>query len=102
MGINGSTHKFTDDNINKAPDQSGVYELLGGNDTIYYGRSTGEKTSIRARLEDHKSGSEGSCTKNASHFRWEVTSSAVAREKELLDEYNRNHGKLPRCNERVG
>jgi excinuclease UvrABC nuclease subunit len=103
MPIAGDKYPFTWENIDKAPEQAGVYALYDGNEIIYYGRAQGDSVTIRSRLADHKSGREGSCTKNASHYRREVTSRPVSREKELLEEYKKQHNdKLPRCNERVG
>ena len=103
MPIDGGKYEFTLQNLNKAPDKAGVYALFDGNEIIYYGRAQGGDVTIRSRLKDHKSGREGSCTSNASHYMREVTSSPVKREQELLEEYKQTHnGKLPRCNDRVG
>lgn len=99
MPITGSLLQFTDYNISIAPDSMGVYALHQDGDLIYYGSSM---ASIRDRLRSHKSGAEGPCTKTASHFNTELTSRPVEREKELLEEFQRQYGRLPKCNERVG
>ena len=58
----------------------------------------------RARVapdyERHLNGEEGASTKAASQFAFEKTTNAVAREKELLEEFKKaNNGQMPRCNE---
>ena len=99
MSINGKRYAFTNENINNAPNSAGVYELYDGSMLTYIGRAQGGSVTIRTRLKDHKSGREGMCTKNATIYKREVTSSPVARERELLREYYHRHGKLPRCND---
>ena len=95
------TYPFTTENINNTFNEHGVYVLFDGGEIIYIGRAAGERVTIRSRLHDHKSGREGPCTKGASHYARERTSNPVARERELLGQHRREHGKLPRCNDRV-
>lgn len=102
MPIKGQWYAFTKGAVDMAPESPGVYALAQGSEIIYYGRALGGPTTIRSRLNDHFSGREGACTKQATQFAAEVTSLGEAREKELLNEYQRGAGKLPRCNERVG
>ena len=102
MPIAGDEYLFTEKNVNNAPDEAGVYALYDGDETIYYGRATGDTVTIRSRLQDHFAGREGDCTKQATDYRRETTTRAVSREKELLEEYERINRKLPRCNERIG
>ncbi len=101
MLITSTKYAFTAANIALVPEQAGVYGLYDGGETIYYGRAQGGTVDIRSRLEDHQSGREGSCTQNATDFNWESISSPVSREKELLEEHERLHGRLPQCNDRV-
>lgn len=96
MPIGGDLYPFTDANIKFSPDQPGVYALYENGPLIYIGHST---TSIRSRLQDHKAGREGGCTQVASDYKREVTSRPAARERELLDEYYRQYGRLPKCND---
>jgi hypothetical protein len=100
--IGGKPMGFIDAFISMAPDKPGVYALYDGASVIYSGRAVGPSTSIRSRLQDHKAGREGKCTQEASHFRYEVIPEPQNREVELLNEYERMFGKLPRCNERKG
>ena len=99
MAIVGDTYSFTQNNVDKSPDSSGVYELLDGSETIYFGRAS---ASIRSRLKRHRAGDEGPCTQRATHYRREVTGSPNYRETQLLITYENAHGRLPRCNERIG
>lgn len=99
MPITGDKYPFTDKNVNVAPLAHGVYTLYEGDVTIYIGRAAGEGVTIRSRLQDHKSGRDGPCTKGATYYRREETSRPVAREKELLEEFLNRYGRLPRCND---
>ena len=100
MPIGGKKYKFTKENVDNAPDEHGVYILYDNSTLIYIGRAAGEGVTIRSRLQSHKSGNEGACTTNASHYKREITSSPIGREKELVQEYKDSHnGELPRCND---
>lgn len=74
---------------------SGVYALIEGGSTIYYGMS---ESNVAARLRTHL---HESCTKSAERFVVEVTSTPRAREKELLQEFLDRTGGLPRCNDQI-
>lgn len=98
MALSGSKYDFTQENVDKSPTESGVYALYDDDGTIYIGKGDGEN-GIRERLQAHKRGDEGDCTKNASYYRRETCSNPKAREKKLLEEYKEAHDKLPRCND---
>jgi excinuclease UvrABC nuclease subunit len=100
MPISGDKYAFTKDNVNKAPDDHGVYALYDGDVLIYYGRAAGDGVTIGSRLRSHFKGDEGPCTQGATHYRREVTSRPVAREVELLNEFENAYRRLPRCNDR--
>lgn len=102
MTITTAIYAFNEANVNNAPDKAGVYALYDGSTVIYYGRAQGGTVTIRSRLQSHQRGTEGSCTKSATHFNTELVSNPVTREEELLNAHKRAYGKLPRCNERVG
>jgi hypothetical protein len=116
MPITGGKYAFTESNVNKAPAEHGVYALYDntplvtdfsgpfpsmrrhrGELTIYIGRASGDGVTIRSRLKSHYRGDEGLCTVAATHYRREVTSDPIARESELLDEYEEKYSALPRC-----
>ena len=100
MSLDGGKYPFTEENINRSPEQHGVYELIQNSTTIYFGRAAGDGVTIRSRLQSHFRGDDGSCTQQATHYRREINDRPKSREKELLEEYERSHGQLPRCNER--
>ena len=99
MPISGDLYDFTEQNVNSAPDQAGVYALYDNGALIYIGRAQGGYVTIRSRLQDHKAGRDGPCTSRATHYRREVTANAVNREKQLIDEYYYSYRQLPRCND---
>jgi hypothetical protein len=98
MPITGEKYEFTQENVDRSPTGKGVYALYDEGTTIYIGKGDGEN-GIRARLQAHKRGDEGTCTKGASNYRREVCNNPISRERELLKEYMGTHGKLPRCND---
>lgn len=102
MPIVGDKYGFTQENVDKSPDDHGVYELYEGEELIYIGRAAGDGVTIRSRLQDHFRGDDGSCTQRADGYRREVTDRPRAREVELLNEHQRRYGRLPRCNARIG
>jgi hypothetical protein len=100
MPVAGDLYSFTQENVDRAPTSDGVYSLHEGSETTYIGKGDGEN-GIRARLQAHKRGDEGRCTQQATDYRREVCRYPTSRERELLQEYQQAHGKLPRCNERI-
>jgi len=97
MVINSIKHLFTEININLcAPDQGGVYGLYDSAlNIIYYGSCL---YSIKVRLRSHFSGAEGSYTRRAIYFNFEIVPNPKQREQDLLVEYQRIYGKLPKYN----
>jgi len=78
-------------------DSLGVYELGDeSKNTVYYG-----KGKIKTRLLDHLNKRE--CPL-ARYYRFELFTTEAeceAKEQELLENYKRNHGKLPIYNEKI-
>ena len=101
MPIRGKLRRFTDKNISNSPRDIGVYVLYERGELIYIGKGDGEN-GIRSRLQSHKRGDEGRCTQRATSYKRERSKKPLARETYLLKEYYKKHGKLPRCNERIG
>ena len=101
MSINSKSYAFTEDNVNNAPENHGVYELYKNGALNYIGRASGNGVTIRTRLQSHRRGDDGSCTKAATQYKREVCDNPIAREKELLAEYKQAHGRLPSCNDRT-
>ena len=97
MAFIGNKYPFTHDNVDKSPTGSGVYALYDGSVTIYIGKGDGVN-GIKARLQAHERGDEGSCTEGASYYRREVCTNPQSRERAELKAYQEANGRLPRCN----
>lgn len=95
-------YHFTANNIACAPDENGVYLLYEGEELIYIGRAVGLIVTIRTRLQCHFRGDEGPCTKRATSYSRYVCSDGAQFEAELLAIHKKVHGRLPRCNARIG
>lgn len=95
-------YPFNQAYVNAMPAARGVYTLYQLAELIYIGRASGEGVTIRSRLQSHLNGTEGRCTQMADQFSIEVCNNPIQREKELLEWYHRQYGRLPRCNERIG
>jgi hypothetical protein len=97
MPIASPRYAFNAVMVSGAPPDPGVFALWENAELIYYGRAQGDGATIHSRLQDHLAGREA-CTARATHYGWEISANARAREAELLREYRRAHGRLPRCN----
>ena len=86
--------------VSGAPPDPGVFALWEREELIYYGRAMGHGMTIQSRLREYLERVDG-CTAKATHYGWEITSNPRQREAELLREYERSHGRLPRCNARA-
>jgi hypothetical protein len=86
---------FTTWQIAGAPALAGVYVLCERDEVIYIGATRGE-TTIRARLQEHYA--RRAIPHDATHFSFEVCARPAERELELLQEFQRAHARLPRCN----
>ena len=92
----GTLWPFSETMINTEPNKPGVYVLFDNDEVIYIGMS---KT-LKDRLLQHKRGDVGPCTEKATHYCIELNDDPEGREDELLDKYEDEYGKLPRCNDR--
>ena len=92
-------HPFTQKNVDNGAAEAAVYLLSDD----YVGQAQGGRVTIRSRpLPDQYAEREGPCTQGATSYARETTTRSAAREKELLEEYERRYKRLPRCNLRVG
>ena len=91
---------FLDYTVDAAPLDAGVYALWKDEELVYIGASNGDNSSIRARLKEHLSGTHGDYTRSADHYSWEVAADPRKREMEVLEQFRRKHGRLPRFNEK--
>lgn len=87
-------YKFTRIVLQGAPQDAGIYALWDGDELIYYGRAL----SIRARLLEHYEERLDTFAHRATHYSWEICDDPAAREGELLREFRRMFGRLPRGN----
>ncbi|HEX6267816.1 MAG TPA: hypothetical protein VFZ81_13090 [Burkholderiales bacterium] len=93
----GRRYKFNRIVIAGAPAEPGVYTLWQGDEVIYYGRAMGRSdgdATIRSRLLEHLEAQVG-----ATHYSWEISREPVARERELLEQFRKAFGRLPRLNQ---
>jgi len=88
--ITGEKYDFTRQNVDKSPDQDGVYGLVRGVEKIYVGGGN-----IRARLQSDFRG-ENSCLKGekSTHYYREPMKDWTNREKELIQAFD------PVCNKK--
>ena len=98
MTLQGERYRFNDEDIAHAPERSGIYVLYSGPQIIFIGKASGTST-IKSKLLAHKKGYEGPCTRHATHFLRELSSSPANRERDLLQEYKSIYLRLPACNE---
>jgi hypothetical protein len=97
MALPREVFPFTARLIGGAPDTSGVFVLWRDGEAIYIGAAFGRGVTIRTRLVEHFSGRAGECTRTATHYSWEISLRAAARELELLEEFSASFQRLPRC-----
>ena len=88
---------FNDGMINSDKDEGGVYEFANGAGQIVYIGSSG---TIRSRLKQHLSEDAKTCIKtNAAQYRIDYRSDYAAEERRLYDEFVRQNGRPPKCND---
>ena len=97
MPISSPRYAFTAPMVSGAPPDPGVFALWEKDELIYYGRAQGQGATIQSRLREHLERGDP-CTAGATHYSWEISSNPRGREFELLREYEKSHGRLPRCN----
>ena len=93
MPIAAPIYRFTPAIVQGAPDTSGVYALWQDGEMIYLGRAESLRVQLLAHLQQR-----APCTRDATHYSWELSLRAEAREAELLEQFRQRHGRLPRCN----
>ena len=97
MPIASPRYAFNAVMISGAPPDPGVFALWEADELIYYGRALGNGATIQSRLREHfETGAHG--TAGATHYGWEIAANPRVREAELLREFEKMHGRLPRCN----
>ena len=95
-------YPFVEAFINTAPADPGVYVLWRNNAVIYIGRAEGGLETIQSRLEEHFQGRVCSCSRQATHYSWEISLRCKTREAELLESSLVQFGQAPTCNLHIG
>jgi len=100
MPVRSPKWPFTAAAVENSPDEwGGVYVLWRGDTLVFIGSSPDNGRSIKSDLLAHLKGERGPCTKDATHYGWELSQNPKQRELELLKEYVQRHRSYPRCNE---
>ncbi len=94
MPLGKSRYAFNRRMVAGAPRDMGVYTLYRGDSVLYIGRAV----SIQSRLQDHMDGTVCECSRQATHYSWEIVLQPQARELELLQEELAQAGTVPPCN----
>ena len=93
--------RFTDEDVQTVPDESGIFSLFQDRDLVYIGR-TAPRTGLRTELQHAlhvRLADEGV---EATHFTFELTKSPKTRAAEELREYFETSGRLPLYNRPPG
>jgi hypothetical protein len=90
-------HRFTQQHVQKVPDEMGIFCLYHHSDLVYVGR-TAPRATLRAEL-DHALTMAMAGDMSATHFSFEVTATPKTRAAEELRDYFERCGSLPRYNE---
>ncbi len=90
-------NQLTNWEIQNVPESEGVYELADYSKAVIY---IGRSNNLKRRLNEHLNTSDP-CLRSVQYFCYEKTWNSEQREQELLEEYRRIHGRLPKCNDLV-
>ena len=98
--IAGDYYAWNEDNTKKIAEKPGVYALYDENYVLIY---IGSSSNLRERFRQYWTTRFGEdvCKRATRTYKREFTTNYEAREKELLEQYEREHRRLPSCNERV-
>jgi hypothetical protein len=91
-------YPFTRRMLDGAPKDMGVYVLWRDQQVLYIGRALGGASTISSCLDEHMSGRRCDCSRQATHYSWEIVLQPGLRELELLEEQEKAAGELPPCN----
>jgi hypothetical protein len=82
--------------VTMAPDTPGVFQLWEDDELVFVGST--RNSTLRTQLVHELLESR----REATHFSWEITYDPVARENELLAEFELEHHRRPRFNSSPG
>ena len=96
MPVSGSFY-FWGEKARNVPSKAAVYELYDVNyRLIFVGECSNLKEGFTEYLETHFS--KESCKAATKYYKREFTPNTKERKKEILEEYKKKYGKLPKCN----
>ena len=97
--LSGDFYTWKEENAKKIAEKPGAYALYGDKRVLIY---IGSSSNLRVRFLKYWSTNfeEDPCKRATNVYKRVFTSNYKAREKELLDQYHSEHGKLPKCNEK--
>ena len=98
--ISGEFYPWSDNNTKRISEKSGVYGFYDAKKNLIY---IGSAENLRTRFRHYwtTNFAEDPCKRDTKTYKQEFTSNYKAKEKELLEQYERAHGKLPKCNQKV-
>jgi hypothetical protein len=91
-------YPFVETFLSGAPADPGVYVLWRNDVLLFIGRADGRPETIQSRLQDHYAGRACACSREATHYGWEISFQPRIRERELLGSCREGQGGTPRCN----
>lgn len=97
--ISGDFYEWSEHNAKNIPEKPGVYAFYDEQRVLIY---IGSSSNLRERFTHYWTTNfeEDPCKRDTKVYKREFTEDYKAREKELLEQYFREHGRLPRCNEK--
>jgi len=98
--ISGEYYEWNEENTRRIQEAPGVYGLYDENHILIY---IGSSSNLRERFRHYwTTNFEGDpCKRATKSYKREFTANYEARERALLDQYRKEHGKLPKCNEKI-
>lgn len=98
--IPGKYYAWSEGNTKKIAEKPGVYALYDEDYNLIY---IGSSSNLRERFSQYWATRFGEdvCKRATRTYKREFTAEYEAREKKLLEQYRREHGRLPACNEKV-
>lgn len=99
MLIGGDSYIWNEENVNKEKPEGATYAFFDLSGKCIY---IGSTSNLSERFKHYRSTtfSEDHCKRDTADYQREYRTDYERRERELLEEYKRTYGKLPRCNER--
>jgi hypothetical protein len=88
---------FNESMVSSDLEDPGVYEFANSSGAIIY---IGSSNAVRRRLREHLSEDAKSCIKkNATQYRIEYRSDYLGAERSYYDQFVRQYGRAPQCND---